>query len=120
MRVNCCPEAIVVPEYELASVVIVLAGVTVKTVVPLTPLLDAWTVAVPVFSPVARPLALIVAALLAGFTLHVTPGRGFSTIPPVKVPLALNCCVPPTAIVGLDGNTWIDCNVAVPVLVPSR
>jgi len=64
--------------------------------------------------PVARPLLLIVAILVALLTqVKVTPLMVF---PLPSFAVAVNCCVAPTAIEGDDGETEIEATVGVFVL----
>src|SRR5262244_1801390 len=59
-------------------------------------------------TPIARPEALIVAT--AGKSdVHITELVRFRVVvPSLYVPVAMNCSVPPTAIVGFAGETAID------------
>ena len=67
---------------------------------------------VPTPTPVARPVALIVAAEMFD-DAHVTELVRFCIVPSLNVPVAVNCCVRPLAIEGFDGVTAIDVSVAV-------
>jgi hypothetical protein len=80
------------------------AGVTVSMAVPLTPLMVAVSVVDPAPAAVARPAALTVATLveeLLQFAVEVTS----PVEPSDHVPVALNCCVAPGAIVAVEGET---------------
>ena len=91
------------------------APVTVKTVDPVMPFSVAEIVLVPVFTPVARPPAEIVATDVVA-DAHVTEPVRFCVELSLNVPVAVNCCVLPLAIEGFAGVTAIDCRAA-PVTV---
>jgi len=58
-------------------------------------------------TPVARPLEFIVA--VAGVPdVHVTDEVTVAVVPSLYVAVALNCCVAPTAMLELAGDTAID------------
>ncbi len=113
VAVNCCvrPFAIV----GVAGVTAIdcsVAAVTVSTSTgEVTPLRLAVMLLVPTATPVANPAAVMVAAAVFDefqVTCAVTFGRQLS----LYVPVAVNCCVRPFAIVGFAGVTAIDCSVA--------
>jgi hypothetical protein len=95
-----------------------VAAVTVSVAELLVTAPDvALIVALPTPAPVASPVVLIVATVVAD-ELHVAVFVKFCVVPSLKVPVAVNCCVAPFAIDGAAGVTAIDCNVAaVPVSV---
>lgn len=73
----------------------------------------AEMVVVPVLMPLARPLALMLAA--AGFEeIQLTEAVISWVEPSVNVPVAVNCWVPPWAMVGLTGVTAIDTSCVLP------
>jgi hypothetical protein len=88
-----------------------VAAVTVSTVDPLTAFSVALIVLVPTPTPVARPVALIVAVVVVP-DAHVTDPVRFCVLLSLYVPVAVNCCVAPLVIDGFVGVTAIDCNVA--------
>ena len=88
-----------------------VAGVTVRVVLPLMLPELAWMVVVPVPTAVARPATLIVATVTAE-ELHVAVLLRFCVVPSLKVPVAVNCCVPPFGTEGFAGVTAIDTSVA--------
>jgi len=81
---------------------------------PVEPLTDpnvAVIVALPFARPCKVPVLLIVAT--AGFDeLHTTDAETSCVLLSLKVPVATNCLVVPTAIVELAGVTVMDCRVA--------
>src|SRR5262249_34246892 len=86
-------------------------AVTVSVVEPETAPLVALIVLVPAFTAVASPVALI--AAVAGVPdVHVTVLVKSCVVPSLKVPVALNCFVPPTVTVGFGGVTAMDCKTA--------
>jgi hypothetical protein len=88
-----------------------VAAVTVSVVLPVMPLEAAWMVVDPVPTAVARPAVLIVATVTAE-ELHVAVLVRFCVVPSLKVPVAVNCWVPPFETVGFAGVTAIDTRVA--------
>jgi len=89
-----------------------VAAVTVSVSAGLvTPFSDAVICEVPTAIPLAKPAELIVATLVVP-ELHVTLAVKFCVLLSVYVPVAVNCCVVPFAIVGLAGVTAIDTTVA--------
>ena len=72
---------------------------------------EAVMVVVPVAKPVARPVLLIVAT--TGFKeSQVTSGVISKLVPSEKAPVAVNCWVTPTGMLGFTGPTEIDDRVA--------
>ena len=72
-----------------------------------------------VASPAPGPFAIV--ATLATDELQCELRVTSCEVPSLKVPVALNCCVLPTATDGFAGETAMDCRVAVPtvrVVVP--
>jgi hypothetical protein len=101
-----------------------VAAVTVNTVEPVTVPELALTVDVPVPALVARPLASMLAVEVV-FDDHATVPVRSCMLPSVNVPVAVNCCIVPSAIDGSAGVTAIDAsmaavtvNVVVPVTEP--
>src|SRR5208282_384428 len=94
---------------------------TVSVVEPLTPAELAVMVAVPVASPLAKP-----GVVIGGFTLVVGPMTATMVLLEVQVtklvmsrvvlsenvPVAVNCCVGPTPMVGFVGATTSEVRVA--------
>src|SRR5215468_12491874 len=80
---------------------------TVSPVLPLTAPSVAEMVVVPVATAVASPVELIVAAAVFE-DAQVTWLVRFCVLPSEYVPVAANCCVPPTVTVGFDGVTAIE------------
>lgn len=72
---------------------------------------DAVIVVEPAATPVASPVFEIV-ALLVFDELQVTEPVIFCVVLSEYVPVAVNCCVAPGAILGLAGITAIETNVA--------
>ena len=99
---------------------------TVSVAVPLIEPEVAVMVTAPAATPLATPLPLIVAK--ATFELlHVTLLVRFWLLPSLYCPVAVNPCVPFTAILTVPGETEMDVsvfvppvtvNVPVPVIVP--
>ena len=78
----------------------------------------------PLFTAVAKPPAVMVATLVVS-ELQVTEPVRFWVLLSVKVPVAVNCCVSPLAIVGFAGVTAIESRVTaltvrfvVPMMAP--
>lgn len=97
-----------------------VAAVTARFVDPVTLPDTALIVLVPAATPVANPLALMVATLVVT-ELHATEPVKFCVELSEKVPVAVNCCVAFLAIEGFAGVTAIDTNVGavtVSVVVP--
>jgi hypothetical protein len=112
VAVNCCvrPFAIIV----LAGVTAIdtsVAAVTVSVAVLLvTPLDAAVMFEAPRATPVAKPELVIVAIPVAD-EFHVALAVKSAVLESVYVPVAVNCCVRPFAIVALAGVTAIDTRV---------
>jgi len=68
---------------------------------------------VPVPTPVAKPVLVIVATVVVP-EFHVTLAVRFCVLLSVYVPFAVNCSVNPFAIDGFAGVTAIDTNDALP------
>jgi hypothetical protein len=66
---------------------------------------------VPAATPVATPLALIVAVAVLD-DVHVTPVVNAAVVPLLYVPVAVYCCVSPAAMLTVVGVTAIDCSTA--------
>jgi len=88
-----------------------VAAVTVSVVLPEMEPEVARTVVDPLPTAVARPAVLIVATVTAE-ELHVAVLVRFCVVPSLKVPVAVNCCVPPFGTDGFAGVTAIDTRVA--------
>jgi len=130
VAVYCCvvPSAIVAVA-GLIAIDTSVAGVTVSVVDPLIVPDTAVIVAVPcpvlVASPgVAPPVLLIVATVGVSDDHAAVPVR-FCVLPSVYVPVAVYCCVVPSAIDGAVGVTAIDTSAAAvtvtvvdPLIVP--
>src|SRR5262249_56588130 len=80
---------------------------TVSLVLPTTDPIVAEIVAVPGAWAVARPEELITVTFGAD-DAHVTWLVTSFVLPSEYVPMAVNCCVPPTVTVGFAGVTVID------------
>ena len=103
-------------------------AVTELTVIVVEPLIVpdvALIVAVPAPALVAKPPDAIVATEALD-ELHTAVLVRFCVVPSLNVPVAVNCCVAPSAIEGFAGVTAIDCSVAAvtvnrvePVTLPS-
>jgi hypothetical protein len=88
-----------------------MAGLTVSVVTPVSVATCAVITEAPTLLPVARPLALIVATLVL-LEVNVAPGVRSCVEPSEYVPVAVNCCVTPFAMIGLVGVTVIRASVA--------
>src|SRR5262245_62009457 len=86
------------------------ATCTVSDVVPLTPLSVAEIVVVPDAAVVARPEAEIVATFVSD-EAHTACVVRFCVVPSEYVPVAVNCCVAPSATAGALGVTAIELRV---------
>jgi len=100
------------------------AAVTVRTLEPVTVPEVALIVVVPIPVLVARP-ALSTVAVEVMADDHATVALRSWVLPSVNVPVAVNCCLVPSAIEGLAGITAIDAstaaltvNVVLPVTEP--
>jgi hypothetical protein len=87
------------------------SAVTVSVVVPVMPPEEAEMVLLPAATPVARPETLIVATEAVADNQLAAAVRSF-VVPSLYVPVAVNCCVAPVAIVGADGATAMEISVA--------
>src|SRR5262245_15474196 len=83
---------------------------TVSVVLPLTDPEVAEIVVVPPATPVASPDALTVATDGVD-EAQVTCAVRSCVVPSEYVPVAVSCCVAPTAMLGPDGVTAIDASV---------
>lgn len=105
VAVNC---AVWAEDNELLVVVIVIVErfetVTVTVVEPVTPSNVVLIVAVPVATPVTRPVELTVAMLLSDVD-QLEESVIVSLAPSSYVPVATICCVFPTPTVGVEGVT---------------
>jgi hypothetical protein len=113
VAVNCC---------EIPNATVGLVGVTametnagaemVSVVVALTLPDVAVIVTVPCVLLVASPDALMLAEPVPAVVVHVTVAVKFWVELSLYVPVAVNCCVLPRAILGVFGVTAIDTNAA--------
>jgi hypothetical protein len=87
-----------------------VALLTVREALPVTPPEAALMVLLPLPTAVANPAELTVATPVADED-HVTDVSS-CVLPSSKLPTALNCCVVPSAIVGLAGLTAIEIRCA--------
>lgn len=79
-------------------------AVTVRFADPLTAPEEAWIDVLPEMSPVDRPVAVTLATL--GFVdFHVTKLVMLEVTPPLKSPVAVNCCCVPVLIDAAAGAT---------------
>jgi hypothetical protein len=90
--------------------VLVDPPVTLRVVVPLTPIIAALTAVDPAATPVAMPLAFTVAIELLA-AAQVAAELMFAVEPSLYVAVAVNCSVAPTAMLGVAGVTAIDVSV---------
>jgi len=84
--------------------------VTVSATEPLIEFSVAVMVAGPVAAPVARP-PLLIEAKPGADVLHVAEAVTFCVLLSVYVPVAVNCCVPPTGMEAFAGLTAIETTV---------
>jgi hypothetical protein len=105
VAVNCAvsPDEIDVV-VEVISIETRLDDATVTVVEPLTPSKVALIVAEPAAMPVTRPVELTVAMLVSDDD-HETESVTVLVAPSSYVPVAIICCVLPTATVGVEGVT---------------
>jgi len=92
-----------------------VAAVTVSVVVPEIAPDVAFIVVEPVATGVASPFeppALLMLAIVVADELHVTVGVRFCVEPSEYVPVAVNCFVVPSAILGLVGVIAAEDSVA--------
>src|SRR6266478_5496450 len=113
VAVNCCESPLAVDGFVgLTLIDCSTAAVTVSTAVfEVIPLWVALMSLEPMATPVARPVALIVAAAVLE-EVQVTELVRFWVVPSLKVPVAVNCCESPLAIEALAGAMVIDCSTA--------
>lgn len=86
------------------------ATVTVTVVEPLTPFRVALMVAVPVATPVTKPVEVTVTIVLSDVA-QLAESVMASVAPLSYVPVAIICCVLPTATEGVAGDTVTVVNV---------
>jgi hypothetical protein len=114
--VNCWVEPRAIDEFSGDTVIETSAAVlTVSVVEPDTEPKVAAIVVCPVPALVARPFVpgeLLMVATAALFELQLTVVMMFCVLPSVYVPVAANCWVFPTGMVGTAGVTLIESNVA--------
>ena len=116
------PPTVVVPVAGVDAIVqdLSVAAPTVRVVVPLiVPEVAVMTV-VPAATAVARPVASIVAVAIVP-DCHETDDVMFCVVMSEYVPVAVNACVAPAAMVGSDGVTAMltrDAEVTTIVAVP--
>jgi hypothetical protein len=94
------------------DVSVAIPDVTVSVVEPLTVPLAAEIVVVPAATPVARPVAEIVAVAIVD-EVQVAVAEMSFVVPSLIVAVAVNCCVEPIAIDMLVGVTEIDVTFAI-------
>jgi hypothetical protein len=96
-----------------SAVVVIVSGpaATVSPVLPLTDPSVAEIVVVPVATAVARPPAATVATAVFD-DAKVTWFVRLCVLPSEYVPVAVNCCVPPTVTVEFAGVTAIEVSIA--------
>ena len=114
VAVNCCDAPVWIDGFVGATAIdvsVTVAAWTVRVVLPVTVPRVARIVEVPAVTPVASPAVVIVAKAVF-VELHVTWLVIFCVLPSLYVPVAVNCCVAPTVIVGFAGVTAMDCSVA--------
>jgi hypothetical protein len=85
----------------------VVVDTTVSVVPPVMVPNAAWIVEIPTFDVVARPVALIVATVVAK-ELQVAVGVKSAVVPSLYVPVAVNCCGVPIGTDGFAGVTAIE------------
>lgn len=83
------------------------AAFTVSEAPPLTAPSVAEMFVVPILSPVASPLTVIEATLVAD-DFQVTTSVTSCMLPSEKVPMAANCCAMPSGMLGVAGVTAIE------------
>jgi hypothetical protein len=132
---KCVPDPVIVTvmdcagkaEFAMTDTMVAgpLAAVTVNVVLPMMLPIVALIVVLPAFSADDNPPLLIVAVAVFDET-HVTLAVRFCVEPSLKVPVAVNCCVPPATTDGFTGVTAMDFNVAavtvrvvLPTIAPS-
>ena len=92
------------------------ALVTVKTAVAWTLPETALIVTTPTATPLASPELLTLATVVSE-ELHCTLEVRSLLLPSEKEPLAVNCCMPPTAVEAEPGETCRLCSVGVATLL---
>jgi len=95
-------------------------AVTLRSVEPVVEPEVAVMVVEPAAIPVASPLlpaVLLIVATPVADELQVTDVVRFCVLPSLNVPVAVNCCVPETTIVGFAGVTASDESVGTGVTV---
>jgi hypothetical protein len=90
-----------------------VAAVTVRSVLPEIVPKVAMTLQVPTARPVARPVLLLIDATDVSDKLQMTCMVISRLAPSEYVPVAVNCLVMPTAMLGLTGVTAIETSVGV-------
>ena len=98
----------------LSGVIVIVESATGVMVIEVEPLMEprvAVMVADATAPPVANPPAVMLAVLLFD-ELQVTELVRLLVLPSVYVPVAVNCCVVPSAIDGLTGVTAIETSAA--------
>jgi len=111
VAVNCCVPPFAIEGFAGVTAIDTSTAVTVNGVDPLILPSVAWIVVLPVNTPLARPVALIVATDVL-LDPQVTELVRFCVLLSLYVPVAVNCCVEPFAKVEFAGVTAIDTNVA--------
>ena len=116
VAVNCCVEPVVREQRGgVTAIEINIAGVTVKRVDPDLPPTVAVMVVDPTATGVANPFeppALLMAATDAADEPQVTAVVKLCVEPSEYVPVAVNCWLVPSAILGLDGAIARETRVA--------
>ena len=107
---NCCVEPRPILGFAGVTVIEVSDGggapVTVRVVVPVMPRIALITVE-PGATPVAKP-GLVMKAMFVMAEAQVTCPVMLAVLPLEYVPVAANCCVEPTPMVGFTGVTVIE------------
>src|SRR6202040_2775178 len=111
VAVNCCVAPLVIEGFPgVTAIDTSVAGVTVSSFEPVMLPTVAEIVEVPAPTPVAKPVALIVAT--PGVAEAHTALLSTCVVLSLNVPVAVNCCVAPLVIEGFPGVTAIDTSVA--------
>ena len=105
----------VVEDAGFTAIATTAAGITVNNVDPFIAPRVALTVAVPVAREVPSALELTVATAVFAEP-QVAEAVRSCLLPSVNVPVAVNCCVVPRAIDGLEGFTAIETSAATPAV----
>jgi hypothetical protein len=111
MAVNCIVCPTLIPEALLLTAIELSPVVMVRVVDPLIAPEVAVIVTCPPFTGVARPVPLMPATVLAEDAQLTVELMSFD-VPSLYLPVAVNCCVDPKAMVEAAGVTAIDVNVA--------